>query len=140
MKNIEILVAIKSNINLANFMMDDIEERVNVDKTALDALISAEDEDIYALFEVIGNIGSFINMLTEDLRQSMGSAMCEINSDEGYDCDCYYVWCEKLKYNPHKFVGLFESFEAIHNAMLIYIDETIRGYRILTQDGYGTQE
>lgn len=39
-----------------------------------------------------------------------------------------------------RLTGLIETFEEAHKALQRYISETIRGYRILTQDGYGTQE
>ena len=116
----------------AYFMMDDLATCIDVEDVDLDELISEKDEDVLALLEQFKKIDCTLNMLTEDLR----SSLC----NEGFDCESYSTWVSELCYDLMRLTGLIETFEEAHKILELYISETIRGYRILTQDGYGTQE
>ena len=140
MKNIDILMELKKQLNAANFIMDDIEVEIETDDVELDELISEEDELIYELFETINDINQMLNMLTVDLRQAMSDEIKANTDEKNFECETYGTWCEMISHEPMKMVGLIDSFAAVHNGMLDFIAETIRGFRILTQDGYGTQE
>lgn len=132
MKNIEILVILKEKVETANFMIEDLATAMNLEDVELDELISEKDEDVLELVEQFVKIDCSLNMLTEDLR----SSMC----NEGFDCESYSTWVSELQYDLMRLTGLIETFEEAHEALELYISETIRGYRILTQDGYGTKE
>ena len=132
MKNIQILVTLKAQVETADFMMEDLATCIDVEDVDLDELISEKDEDVLALFEQFKKIDCTLNMLTEDLR----SSLC----NEGFDCESYSTWVSELCYDLMRLTGLIETFEEAHKVLELYISETIRGYRILTQDGYGTQE
>ncbi len=132
MKNIQILVTLKAQVETADFMMDDLATCIDVEDVDLDELISEKDEDVLALLEQFKKIDCTLNMLTEDLR----SSLC----NEGFDCESYSTWVSELCYDLMRLTGLIETFEEAHKILELYISETIRGYRILTQDGYGTQE
>ena len=132
MKNIQILVTLKAQGETADFMMDDLATCIDVEDVDLDELISEKDEDVLALLEQFKKIDCTLNMLTEDLR----SSLC----NEGFDCESYSTWVSELCYDLMRLTGLIETFEEAHKILELYISETIRGYRILTQDGYGTQE
>ena len=132
MKNIQILVTLKAQVETADFMMEDLATCIDVEDVELDELISEKDEDILALFEQFKKVDCTLNMLTEDLR----SSLC----NEGFDCESYSTWVSELCYDLMRLTGLIETFEEAHKVLELYISETIRGYRILTQDGYGTQE
>ena len=132
MKNIQILVTLKAQVETAYFMMDDLATCIDVEDVDLDELISEKDEDVLALLEQFKKIDCTLNMLTEDLR----SSLC----NEGFDCESYSTWVSELCYDLMRLTGLIETFEEAHKVLELYISETIRGYRILTQDGYGTQE
>lgn len=132
MKNIQILVTLKAQVETADFMMEDLAACIDVEDVDLDELISEKDEDVLALFEQFKKIDCTLNMLTEDLR----SSLC----NEGFDCESYSTWVCELCYDLMRLTGLIETFEEAHKVLELYISETIRGYRILTQDGYGTQE
>lgn len=132
MKNIQILVTLKAQVETADFMMEDLATCIDVEDVDLDELISEEDEDVLALLEQFKKIDCTLNMLTEDLR----SSLC----NEGFDCESYSTWVSELCYDLMRLTGLIETFEEAHKILELYISETIRGYRILTQDGYGTQE
>ena len=132
MKNIQILVTLKAQVETAYFMMDDLATCIDVEDVDLDELISEKDEDVLALLEQFKKIDCTLNMLTEDLR----SSLC----NEGFDCESYSTWVSELCYDLMRLTGLIETFEEAHKILELYISETIRGYRILTQDGYGTQE
>lgn len=132
MKNIQILVTLKAQVETAYFMMDDLATCIDVEDVDLDELISEKDEDVLALFEQFKKVDCTLNMLTEDLR----SSLC----NEGFDCESYSTWVSELCYDLMRLTGLIETFEEAHKILELYISETIRGYRILTQDGYGTQE
>lgn len=132
MKNIQILVTLKAQVETADFMMEDLATCIDVEDVELDELISEKDEDVLALFEQFKKVDCTLNMLTEDLR----SSLC----NEGFDCESYSTWVSELCYDLMRLTGLIETFEEAHKILELYISETIRGYRILTQDGYGTQE
>lgn len=132
MKNIQILVTLKAQVETADFMMEDLATCIDVEDVELDELISEKDEDVLALLEQFKKIDCTLNMLTEDLR----SSLC----NEGFDCESYSTWVSELCYDLMRLTGLIETFEEAHKVLELYISETIRGYRILTQDGYGTQE
>lgn len=132
MKNIQILVTLKTQVETADFMMEDLATCIDVEDVDLDELISEKDEDVLALLEQFNKIDCTLNMLTEDLR----SSLC----NEGFDCESYSTWVSELCYDLMRLTGLIETFEKAHKVLELYISETIRGYRILTQDGYGTQE
>lgn len=132
MKNIEILVTLKAQVETADFMMEDLAAYINVDDVELDELISEGDGDVLDLLEQLKQIDDSLHMLTEDLRGSL--------CNEGFDCESYSIWVSKLDYDLMRLTGLIETFEEAHKILELYISETIRGYRILTQDGYGTQE
>lgn len=132
MKNIQILVTLKAQVETADFMMEDLATFIDVEDVELDELISEKDEDVLAILEQFKKIDYTLNMLTEDLR----SSLC----NEGFDCESYSTWVSELCYDLMRLTGLIETFEEAHKVLELYISETIRGYRILTQDGYGTQE
>ena len=132
MKNIQILVTLKAQVEPAYFMMDDLATCIDVEDVDLDELISEKDEDVLALLEQFKKIDCTLNVLTEDLR----SSLC----NEGFDCESYSTWVSELCYDLMRLTGLIETFEEAHKVLELYISETIRGYRILTQDGYDTQE
>lgn len=132
MKNIQILVTLKAQVETADFMVEDLATCIDVEDVDLDELISEKDEDVLALLEQFKKIDCTLNMLTEDLR----SSLC----NEGFDCESYSTWVSELCYDLMRLTGLIETFEEAHKILELYISETIRGYRILTQDGYGTQE
>ena len=132
MKNIQILVTLKAQMETADFMMEDLATFIDVEDVDLDELISEKDEDVLALLEQFKKIDCTLNMLTEDLR----SSLC----NEGFDCESYSTWVSELCYDLMRLTGLIETFEEAHKVLELYISETIRGCRILTQDGYGTQE
>ena len=132
MKNIQILVTLKAQVETADFMMEDLATCIDVEDVELDELISEKDEDVLAILEQFKKIDCTLNMLTEDLR----SSLC----NEGFDCESYSTWVSELCYDLMRLTGLIETFEEAHKILELYISETIRGYRILTQDGYGTQE
>lgn len=132
MKNIQILVTLKAQVETADFMMEDLATCIDVEDVDLDELISEKDEDVLAILEQFKKIDCTLNMLTEDLR----SSLC----NEGFDCESYSTWVSELCYDLMRLTGLIETFEEAHKVLELYISETIRGYRILTQDGYGTQE
>lgn len=132
MKNIQILVTLKAQVETADFMMEDLATCIDVEDVDLDELISEKDEDVLALLEQFKKIDCTLNILTEDLRGSL--------CNEGFDCESYSTWVCELCYDLMRLTGLIETFEEAHKILELYISETIRGYRILTQDGYGTQE
>lgn len=130
-KNIEILILLNEMVKRADFMMEDIATELEVENIELSELVDEEDENIYELFEQLGKINGELSMLTEELRGSMCS--------EGFDCEDYARWCSEIEYEPMRITGLFETFEEVHRVLELYISETVRGYRILTQDGYVPQ-
>ncbi len=132
MKNIEILVSIREGAEKANLIIEDIEQRLEIDGIELADLISADDKDVYALLDVINSINICIHMLTEDIQEYMSAEVVSRNQ--------YGEWCNKIKHDTMRLIGLMESFEEKHEHLMEYIDEVVRDYRILTQEGYGTGE
>lgn len=132
MKNIEIILRLKEQAETADFMMEDLSIALSVDDVELDELISEGSEDVIALVDQFVKINATLHMMTEDLRGSL--------CNEGFDCEAYATWVSELRYDLMRLTGLIETFEEAHKVLELYISETIRGYRILTQDGYGTKE
>ena len=71
MKNIQILVTLKAQMETADFMMEDLATFIDVEDVELDELISEKDEDVLAILEQFKKIDCTLNMLTEDLRSSL---------------------------------------------------------------------
>lgn len=132
MKNIEIILKLKEQAETADFMMEDLSIALSVDDVELDELISEGSEDVIELVDQFVKINATLHMMTEDLRGSL--------CNEGFDCEAYATWVSELRYDLMRLTGLIETFEEAHKVLELYISETIRGYRILTQDGYGTKE
>lgn len=101
MKNIQILVTLKAQVETADFMMEDLATFIDVEDVDLDELISEKDEDVLALLEQFKKIDCTLNMLTEDLR----SSLC----NEGFDCESYSTWVSELCYDLMRLTGLIES-------------------------------
>lgn len=51
MKNIQILVTLKAQVETADFMMEDLATCIDVEDVDLDELISEKDEDVLALLK-----------------------------------------------------------------------------------------
>ncbi len=132
MKNIEILVAIKESAEKANLIIEDIEQKMELEGVELADLISAEDKDVCSLISKLNDINIYIHMLTEEVQTYMKT--------EVISRDMYSEWYKKIIHDPMRLVGLMESFEEKHTALISYISEIIRDYRILTQEGYGSAE
>ena len=118
MKNIQILVTLKAQVETADFMMEDLATCIDVEDVDLDELISEKDEDVLALLEQFKKIDCTLNMLTEDLR----SSLC----NEGFDCESYSTWVSELCYDLMRLTGLIETFEEAHKVLELYISETIK--------------
>lgn len=127
-QNIEILIKIKGLIKNYYFLLDDILAVSNMEDEPLDEMIANADEDVIELLNLIIDIDKLLNALTEDLRDSIGN--------EGFDCNDYSTWAMRLVYDPMSFDGLHETFTEALKHLELYIQETIRGYRILTQPAY----
>ena len=76
----------------------------------------------------INDVDKFLDSLTEDIKDTMLSA--------GFDSDDFKVWNAALILNPLNIEGLLETFEGAMDTLELYLIETIKGYRILTQLAY----
>ena len=129
MKNIEMILKIRDLIRECNFIADDISVILDIENVSLEDMISKNDEDILEFLRVADKINTFVNLLTEDLKSSM--------ANEGFNVEDFEDWLHQVEYDGMRFVGLFESLQNSMQCLEIYVLETIRGFRILTQNVYG---
>ena len=127
-RNIDILLKMQNRIHEFR-MLDDVISVFLEDKdTEFSDLIESPCEEMCALLNAINDIDKLLDSLTEDLRGTM------IN--DGFDPDDYKYWNACLIHSPFNLEGLLETFEGAIETLELYILETIRGYKILTQLAY----
>lgn len=127
-RNIDILVEIQRRIYKFKFTSDDISVAIDVNDAELFDLIKDGDKRVIDIMNTIADIAQNLGLLTEDIKASM--------LNEGFDIDDFNEWTAKLIYNPFSIEGMLETFENALEVLEVYILETIRGYRILTQFAY----
>lgn len=127
-RNIDILVEIQRRIYKFKFMSDDISVAIDVNDAELFDLIKDCDKRVIDIMNTIADIAQNLGLLTEDIKASM--------LNEGFDVDDYNEWTSSLAYNKYNLEGMLETFENALEVLEVYILETIRGYRILTQFAY----
>ena len=127
-RNIDILIEIQRRIYKFKFASDDISVAIDVNDAELFDLIKDGDKRAIAIMDTIADIAQNLGLLTEDIKASM--------LNEGFDVDDYNEWTSSLAYNKYNLEGMLETFENALEVLEVYILETIRGYRILTQFTY----
>lgn len=127
-RNIDILVEIQKKIYTFKFVSDDISVAIDVNDAELFDLIKDGDKRVIDIMNTIADIAQNLGLLTEDIKASM--------LNEGFDVDDYNEWTSSLAYNKYNLEGMLETFENALEVLEVYILETIRGYRILTQFAY----
>ena len=127
-RNIDILVEIQRRIYKFKFTSDDISVAIDVNDAELFDLIKDGDKRVIDIMNTIADIAKNLGLLTEDIKASM--------LNEGFDVDDYNEWTSSLAYNKYNLEGMLETFENALEVLEVYILETIRGYRILTQFAY----
>ena len=127
-RNIDILVEIQRRIYKFKFTSDDISVAIDVNDAELFDLIKDGDKRVIDIMNTIADIAQNLGLLTEDIKASM--------LNEGFDVDDYNEWTSSLAYNKYNLEGMLETFENALEELEVYILETIRGYRILTQFAY----
>lgn len=127
-RNIDILVEIQRRIYKFKFTSDDISVAIDVNDAELFDLIKDGDKRVIDIMNTIADIAQNLGLLTEDIKASM--------LNEGFDVDDYNEWTSSLAYNKYNLEGMLETFENALEVFEVYILETIRGYRILTQFAY----
>ena len=101
---------------------------IDVNDAELFDLIKDGDKRVIDIMNTIADIAQNLGLLTEDIKASM--------LNEGFDVDDYNEWTSSLAYNKYNLEGMLETFENALEVLEVYILETIRGYRILTQFAY----
>ena len=127
-RNIDILIEIQRRIYKFKFTSDDISVAIDVNDAELFDLIKDGDKRVIDIMNTIADIAQNLGLLTEDIKASM--------LNEGFDVDDYNEWTSSLAYNKYNLEGMLETFENALEVLEVYILETIRGYRILTQFAY----
>ena len=127
-RNIDILIEIQRRIYKFKFTSDDISVAIDVNDAELFDLIKDGDKRVITIMNTIADIAKNLGLLTEDIKASM--------LNEGFDVDDYNEWTSSLAYNKYNLEGMLETFENALEVLEVYILETIRGYRILTQFAY----
>ena len=127
-RNIDILIEIQRRIYKFKFTSDDISVAIDVNDAELFDLIKDGDKRVITIMDTIADIAKNLGLLTEDIKASI--------LNEGFDVDDYNEWTSSLAYNKYNLEGMLETFENALEVLEVYILETIRGYRILTQFAY----
>lgn len=127
-RNIDILLEIQDRIHKFRILDDVIAVIVEDKDTEFSDLLETPCQEMCDFLNAINDIDKLLGSLTEDLRGSM--------VNDGFDPDDYKFWNACVIHNPYNLEGLIETFEGAIETLEIYILETVRGYKILTQLAY----
>ena len=127
-RNIDILIEIQDRIHTFRILDDVIAVMLEDKDTEFSELIETPCQEMCDILNAINDIDKLLDSLTEDLRGSM--------VNDGFDPDDYKFWNACLIHSPYNLEGLIETFEGAIETLELYILETIRGYKILTQLAY----
>lgn len=124
-RNIDILIEIQNRIHKFRILDDVIAVMLEDKDTEFSDLIETPCQEMCDILNAINDIDKLLDSLTEDLRGSM--------VNDGFDPDDYKFWNACLIHSPYNLEGLIETFDGALETLELYILETIRGYKILTQ-------
>ena len=127
-RNIDILIEIQNRIHKFRILDDVIAVMLEDKDTEFSDLIESPCQEMCDILNAINDIDKLLDSLTEDLRGSM--------VNDGFDPDDYKVWNAGVIHSPYNLEGLLETFEGAIETLELYILETVRGYKILTQLAY----
>ena len=127
-RNIDILYTMQDRVRKFKFYVEELSIVTDVEETEISTLVKNGDDLMIGLLNSINEVDKFLDSLTEDIKDTMLSA--------GFDSDDFKVWNAALILNPLNIEGLLETFEGAMDTLELYLIETIKGYRILTQLAY----
>ena len=127
-RNIDILLEIQNKVHKFRILEDVITVLLEDKDTDFSDLIENPCQEICDILNAINDIDKLLDSLTEDLRSSM--------VNDGFDPDDYKYWNACLVHSPYNLEGLLETFEGALETLELYILETVKGYKILTQLAY----
>ena len=127
-RNIDILYTMQDRVRKFKFYVEELSIVTDVEETDISTLVKNGDDLMIGLLNSINDVDKFLDSLTEDIKDTMLSA--------GFDSDDFKVWNAALILNPLNIEGLIETFEGAMDTLELYLIETIKGYRILTQLAY----
>ena len=127
-RNIDILYTMQDRVRKFKFYVEELSIVTDVEETEISTLVKNGDDLMIGLLNSINDVDKFLDPLTEDIKDTMLSA--------GFDSDDFKVWNAALILNPLNIEGLLETFEGAMDTLELYLIETIKGYRILTQLAY----
>ena len=127
-RNIDILYTMQDRVRKFKFYVEELSIVTDVEETEISTLVKNGDDLMIGLLNSINDVDKFLDSLTEDIKDTMLSA--------GFDSDDFKVWNATLILNPLNIEGLLETFEGAMDTLELYLIETIKGYRILTQLAY----
>ena len=127
-RNIDILLEMQDRVRKFKFHVEELSIVTDVEGTEISSLVQKCDDIMLGLLNAINDVDKFLDSLTEDIKDTMLSA--------GFDSDDFKIWNAALIHNPLNIEGLLETFEGAIDTLELYLIETIKGYRILTQLAY----
>ena len=127
-RNIDILYTMQDRVRKFKFYVEELSIVTDVEETEISTLVKNGDDLMIGLLNSINDVDKFLDSLTEDIKDTMLTA--------GFDSDDFKVWNAALILNPLNIEGLLETFEGAMDTLELYLIETIKGYRILTQLAY----
>lgn len=127
-RNIDLLLCIQESIHKIYFLADDIAVKCEMQQTTISRLIDVDCKTIQSVLTCIDDIDRILDSLTEDIKDSM--------LNEGFDSDDYKIWNTGLLHDRYRLEGMIESIVDALKVLELYILETVRGYKILTQLAY----
>ena len=127
-RNIDILYTMQDRVRKFKFYVEELSIVTDVEETEISTLVKNGDDLMIGLLNSINDVDKFLDSLTEDIKDTMLSA--------GFDSDDFKVWNAALILKPLNIEGLLETFEGAMDTLELYLIETIKGYRILTQLAY----
>lgn len=127
-RNIDILRELQREITAFKLSEEEILLATELEDTDIEDLIESGNEAAAAVTAAVTRIGTLLDSLTEDLRDTLDY--------EDFDCESYR-WClAKVQHSPFELTNYMESFSEAVASLDRIVEEYLREYKMFTQTAY----
>ena len=127
-RNIDILRELQQEITAFKLSEEEMLLIMELENTDLEELMKSDSEEVDAVTAIIKRIGTLLDNLTEDLRDTLDY--------EDFDCESY-GWClAKIRHNSFELINYMESFSEAIASLDRIVEEYLREYKMFTQTAY----
>lgn len=127
-RNIDILRELQQEITVFKLSEEEMLLIMELEDTDLEGLLKSDSEEVDAVAAIIKRIGTLLDNLTEDLKDTLDY--------EDFDCESYR-WClAKIRHNSFELINYMESFSGAIASLDMITAGYLRAYKLLTQNAY----